>query len=124
MMDIFSFLSLSEDIDFWAYLSLTMNLRQLSLHIESKTSEFLDVDRSSGSDIVSNVFNKCFPDYYELCLWLKWLQVWGCSLSRLIMLTWIFVPVCKDPDKDLGKNKKYKIETYQSIICSMFITFF
>ena len=93
MVNVFSFLSLSEDINLWVNILLSMNLWQLSLNIECKASKFLNVNRSSSSDIVTDVFNQGFPDNNELCLWLKWFQVcWG-SLCRLIMLSWILVSV-------------------------------
>jgi len=101
MMNVFSFLSLSEDVNFWIRISLTVNLWQFSLNIECETTKFLNIDWSSSSDVVADVLNQSFPNDQELCLWLEWFQIWWGSLSRLIMFTWVFVSVGKDPIDNL-----------------------
>jgi len=80
MVDVLSLLSLSEDINLWANLSLS-NLWELSLNVECKSSELFNIDTSTSSNIVIQVLDQGFPDNDHLGFWLQWLQVCRCSLS-------------------------------------------
>jgi len=117
MMDIFSLHSLCPNIDLWADRSLS-NFWKLSLDVESKSTKLLNIHTSSCSDVITEIFNQCLPDDNHLSFWLQWLQVWGCSLSWIVVLSWVLSTVFKDPIKDYGSMS---VVTYQSIICSISI---
>jgi len=98
MMNIFSLLSLGENINLWTNIS-GCNFWKLSLHVVSESTEFLNVDRLSCLNVVSNILDQSFPDDDVLCFWLKRFQVRCSSLSRVVVLSWIFVSVLKNPMK-------------------------
>ena len=96
MMDILSLLSLSENVNLWADISLS-NFWKLSLNIVGKSSEFLNVDRFTSLNVVSDVLDESFPDDDVLSFWLKRFQISSSSLSRIVVLSWVLVSVFKNP---------------------------
>ena len=96
MMDILSLLSLSENVNLWADISLS-NFWELSLNIVGKSSEFLNVDRFTSLNVVSDVLDESFPDDDVLSFWLKRFQISSSSLSRIVVLSWVLVSVFKNP---------------------------
>jgi len=68
-MNMLSVLSLREDVDLWANRPCS-NLGQLSLDMEGKAAELLDVDGSAGSNVLVQVLYKSFPDDQVLGFWL------------------------------------------------------
>jgi len=61
MMNIFSLLSLLEDVNFWAN-GPGGDFGKLSLAIVGESTKLFDIDTSASSNVVSNVLNKCFPN--------------------------------------------------------------
>lgn len=100
VMDILSLLSLSENINFWADVSLS-NFRKLGLHVVGESSKFFDIDRLSCLNVVANVLDEGFPDDDVLSLWLKRFQISCSSLRRHVVLSWILVSMLQDPVNDL-----------------------
>ena len=96
MMDIFSFLSLSEDVYLWTNISLC-DLRQLGLYVVSESAEFLDVDGFTSLDVIADVLDQGFPDDDVLSFWLQRFQVGSGSLGGHVVLSRVLVTVLKDP---------------------------
>ena len=105
MMNILSLLSLGENVDLWASISLS-NLWELSLDVIGEASEFFDVHRFSCSHILSDVFDQGFPDEHVLGLWLKRLKVARGSSSRCVVLSWVFWTMGQDPNIIMSSKEK------------------
>lgn len=143
VMNILSFHALGPDVDLRTNRSLS-NLGELSLHIVGEGSELLDVDAPSGLDVVLDILDERFPDDQHLSFRLKRLEVRRCSLSRLIVLSWVLVSVLQDPvsierlleidlhEESEGKGPRLEREsrrkgeemTYQSMTLSISILLF
>ena len=88
VVNVFSFLSLSENINLRTNISLG-NFWELSLNVVGKSSKFLDINRFTSCDVITNILDQSFPDDDVLSFWLKRFQVRCSSLSGLIVLSWV-----------------------------------